>query len=165
MPFPSPLPSTEKSPEGESEDQSEDEDDEEEEEEEEEVGGYYNLRKRQPVIYHFQPVHHVSPTICRPPSSFTYQLFAGCGGRHTSQEEAWPERAVPLHLPLQGQSGRPEGLPVQSGRSWVGSIPQEEAGPPRLFLNLLWYENIVHSIICSEDYSGTTKCGHFWDLF
>lgn len=31
-----------------------------EEEEEEEDGGYYNLRKRQPVLYHFRPVHHVS---------------------------------------------------------------------------------------------------------
>ena len=47
---PEESPEEEKSGEGESEDQFE---------EGEEDGGYYNLRKRQPVIYHFQPVHHV----------------------------------------------------------------------------------------------------------
>ena len=26
----------------------------------EDEGGFYNLRKRQPVIYHLKPVHHVS---------------------------------------------------------------------------------------------------------
>ena len=56
MSFPPPPPA-EKSPEGEGES----EDQTEEDEDEEEVSGYYNLRKRQPVIYHFQPVHHVSP--------------------------------------------------------------------------------------------------------
>lgn len=37
----------------------------EEQTEDEDVGGYnYNLRKRQPVIYHLKPVHHVSLGIC-----------------------------------------------------------------------------------------------------
>jgi len=50
---------TEEQSEGEEEEEEEGEGEEEEEEEEEE-GGYYNLRKRQPVIYHFQPVHEVN---------------------------------------------------------------------------------------------------------
>lgn len=67
FPFPDESSGDEKSEgaegEGEEEEVSEDpqgEEGSEEQTEDEDVGGYYNLRKRQPVIYRLKPVHHVS---------------------------------------------------------------------------------------------------------
>ena len=48
--------SEEKATEGDEEEEGEEEPSDQTEDE----GGYYNLRKRQPVIYHLKPVHHVS---------------------------------------------------------------------------------------------------------
>ena len=46
----------------EEEEEEEGEDDEEDEEVEDEETGYYNLRKRRPVLYQYQPVIQVSKT-------------------------------------------------------------------------------------------------------
>lgn len=83
--------SEEKATEGDEEEEEEEEGEEEPSDQTEDEGGYYNLRKRQPVIYHLKPVHHVSL------EGFSYKsrresvegsVVLGCRRRYSTQEEA-----------------------------------------------------------------------------